>query len=29
MEQTSANCLLSKEAQLAISWLPPGSLIPC
>ena len=28
MEQTSANCLLSKEAQLTINWLPPGTLIP-
>jgi hypothetical protein len=28
MEQTSANCLLSKEAQLTINWLPPSTLIP-
>ena len=28
MEPTSANCLLSKEAQLTINWRSPASLIP-
>lgn len=28
MEQTSPECLLSTQAQLAIEWRPPDSLIP-